>query len=63
MCTSQYLLELYLIPRLTVETGTETIQVDAEVAKEPERTRLYSKTVEMLPGFDNYRRKTARVTW
>jgi deazaflavin-dependent oxidoreductase (nitroreductase family) len=48
-------------PRLTVEVGTETFQVDAKVAEEPERTRLYDKMVEMLPGFDDYRRKTERV--
>ena len=48
-------------PRLTVEVGTETLQVDAKVAEEPERTRLYNKMVEMMPGFDDYRRKTTRV--
>lgn len=48
-------------PHLTVEVGTETFQVDAKVAEEPERTRLYNKMVEMMPGFDDYRRKTTRV--
>jgi deazaflavin-dependent oxidoreductase (nitroreductase family) len=48
-------------PRLTVEVGTESFQVDATVAEEPERTRLYNKMVEMLPGFDDYRRRTERV--
>ena len=48
-------------PRLTVEVGTKTFQVDANAAEEPERTRLYNKMVEMLPGFDDYQRKTARV--
>ena len=48
-------------PRLTVEVGTETFQVDAKVAEEPERSRLYNKMVEMLPAFDDYRRKTERV--
>jgi deazaflavin-dependent oxidoreductase (nitroreductase family) len=48
-------------PRLTMEVGTETLQVEAKVAEEPERTRLYNKMVEMLPGFDDYRRKTERV--
>jgi deazaflavin-dependent oxidoreductase (nitroreductase family) len=47
-------------PRLTVEVGTETFQVQATVAEEPERTRLYDKMVEMLPGFNDYRRKTER---
>jgi len=48
-------------PRLTVEVGTETFQADAKVAEEPERTRLYNKMAEMLPGFDDYRRRTERV--
>ena len=48
-------------PRLTVEVGTETFQVDAQVAEEPERTHLYNKMVEMMSAFDDYRRKTERV--
>ncbi len=48
-------------PELTVEVGTEKFKVHATIAKEPERTRLYSKMVEMMPGFDDYRRKTTRV--
>ena len=47
-------------PDLTVEVGTEKVQVHAKVAEEPERTRLYNKMVETMPGFDDYRRKTAR---
>ncbi len=48
-------------PLVTVEAGTETFQARAEVATEPERTRLYDKMVEVNPGFDDYRRKTTRV--
>lgn len=48
-------------PLVTVEVGTEKFQAHATVAEEPERTRLYNKMVEMMPGFDDYRRKTARV--
>ena len=47
-------------PDLTVEVGTERFQVHATVAEEPERTRLYNKMVEMMPAFDDYRRKTRR---
>ena len=47
-------------PQVTVEVGTEQFQARAEVAEEPERTRLYDKMVEMMPGFDEYRRKTTR---
>ena len=48
-------------PLVTVEVGTEKIQVRASVAEEPERTRLYEKMIEVMPGFDEYRRKTTRV--
>ena len=47
-------------PLVTVEAGNETFQARAAVAEEPERTRLYNKMVEMMPGFDDYRRKTTR---
>lgn len=47
-------------PDLTVEVGTEKFRVHANVAEEPERTRLYNKMVEMMPGFDDYRRRTTR---
>ncbi len=46
---------------VTVEVGTEQFQAQAAVATEPERTRLYNKMVEMMPGFAEYRRKTRRV--
>ena len=48
-------------PLVSVETGTEEFQVRATVAEEPERTRLYNKMVEVMPGFDDYRRRTTRV--
>jgi hypothetical protein len=41
--------------------GTEKFQVKATVAEEPERTRLYNKMVEVMPGFAEYREKTSRV--
>jgi deazaflavin-dependent oxidoreductase (nitroreductase family) len=47
-------------PELTIEVGTEKFQVHAKVAEEPERNRLYNKMVEMMPGFDDYRKKTTR---
>ena len=48
-------------PRVTVEVGTEQFQAQAAVASEPERTRLYDKMVEMMPGFAEYQQKTTRV--
>jgi deazaflavin-dependent oxidoreductase (nitroreductase family) len=47
-------------PLVTVEVGTQQFQARAEVTKEPERTRLYEKMTEMMPGFAGYRRKTTR---
>ena len=48
-------------PLVKVETGTEEFQAQVSIAEEPERTRLYNKMVEMMPGFDEYRRRTTRV--
>lgn len=48
-------------PSVTVEYGTELFQAHAEVAHEPERTRLYAKMVEVMPGFAEYQEKTTRV--
>ena len=46
---------------VTVEVGTEKFEVRASVAEEPERTRLYGKMVEVMPGFGEYQRNTTRV--
>ena len=48
-------------PRVTVEVGTQRFETQAEVAAEPERSRLYGKMVEMMPGFADYQRKTTRT--
>ena len=48
-------------PLVSVETGTESFQVRASIAVEPERTRLYNRMVERMPGFAEYQRKTTRV--
>ena len=48
-------------PHLKVEVGTETFDVEAQVAEEPERTRLYNKMADMMDSFNDYRRKTDRV--
>ena len=48
-------------PQVTIEVGSEKHQAQAVVAEEPERTRLYNKMVEVMPGFDEYRRRTTRV--
>ena len=48
-------------PLVTVEAGTEKFQARAEVAAEPERTRLYDQMVAVNPGFAEYQQKTSRV--
>ena len=48
-------------PLVTVEVGTEKIQVRATIAEEPERTRLYDMMVERVPVFEEYRQKARRV--
>ena len=48
-------------PLVTIEVGMEKFQAHASAAEEPERTRLYNKMVEVMPGFGDYRLKTTRV--
>jgi len=48
-------------PLISFEFETNEFQAHATVAEEPERTRLYEKMIAMMPGFDDYRRKTKRV--
>ena len=48
-------------PMVRVEVGTEQFQVRAAVASEPERTHLFNKMVEVMPGFAEYQQKTSRV--
>ncbi len=48
-------------PQVKVEVGTEQFQARATVVSEPERTRLYSKMVAMMPVFAEYLQKTSRI--
>ena len=47
-------------PQVTVEVGTEQFSARASISMEPERTRLYDKMVEVMPGFADYKKKTTR---
>lgn len=48
-------------PVATVELGNERFQTRAVIiTEEPERTRLYSKMIEIMPGFADYETKTSR---
>ncbi|MFD6390842.1 nitroreductase family deazaflavin-dependent oxidoreductase [Nocardia sp. NPDC060259] len=47
-------------PELTVELPTETFTGKAELVADPERTALFDRMVELMPGFAEYRDKTSR---
>lgn len=47
-------------PQLTVEVGIEKFNVNAAVADEPERSRLYEKMVKVMPGFADYKARATR---
>jgi len=48
-------------PTATIEVGTEKFEVKPTVVlEEPERSQLYAKMVEKMPGFADYERKTTR---
>ena len=48
-------------PRASVGAGTETFDVDAEVAGREERDPLYAIQSGRYPGFAEYQAKTTRV--
>lgn len=48
-------------PQVTVEVGTEKFQAQAQVAEEPERTRLFDQMAAEMPGFADYQRNTTRI--
>jgi len=47
--------------RATVELGSESFEVDAEVASRDERDRLYAIQAERNPTFAEYEKTTTRV--
>jgi len=48
-------------PNITIEVGTDTIDVVASEASGDERERLFSAQVERSPQFGDYQSKTDRV--
>ena len=48
-------------PNVTIEVGTDTIDVAASEASGDERERLFSAQVERSPQFGEYQSKTDRV--
>jgi deazaflavin-dependent oxidoreductase (nitroreductase family) len=47
-------------PRATIEVGTDTIEVEAEVAAGAERARLYDQQAALMPNFAEYAELTTR---
>ncbi|MEU7633584.1 nitroreductase family deazaflavin-dependent oxidoreductase [Nocardia sp. NPDC049220] len=49
-------------PEVTVEIGAETVDATATpITEGPERDRLYTAMVQVMPGFAEYQEKTDRV--
>lgn len=48
-------------PEITVEIGGETFPARAEIASEPERTRLFDAQAALMPGFREYQNNTTRI--
>jgi deazaflavin-dependent oxidoreductase (nitroreductase family) len=48
-------------PDVTIETGTDTIDVVASEATGEERDRLFSTQAERIPQFAEYEKKSGRV--
>jgi deazaflavin-dependent oxidoreductase (nitroreductase family) len=48
-------------PEVTVEVGTEKFQARAEIAQEPERTRLFDAQAALMPNFREYQKNTSRI--
>ena len=48
-------------PSATVEVGSETFEVEAQVTTGAERDALYARQADLYPGFAEYEAKTDRV--
>jgi len=48
-------------PDVTVEVGTEKFPARAEIAAEPERTRLFNAQADIMPNFYEYQQNTDRT--
>ena len=47
-------------PAVTVEVGTDSVDVRARVAEGEERERIWTRQKELMPGFAEYEKKTDR---
>jgi deazaflavin-dependent oxidoreductase (nitroreductase family) len=57
----QWYRNLLADPGVTIEVGTQTIEVRATVITGPERDELWARQVERRPAFAEYQRTTTRV--
>jgi deazaflavin-dependent oxidoreductase (nitroreductase family) len=48
-------------PTVEVEVGTEKFKAQARAAEEPERSQLYDAHAALMPGFNDYKKKTTRA--
>jgi deazaflavin-dependent oxidoreductase (nitroreductase family) len=48
-------------PEVTVEVGTEKFPARAEIAADPERTRLFNAQADIMPNFYEYQKNTDRT--
>ena len=48
-------------PQVIVEVGADTLHMQASIAAEPERTRLFDKITTERPGFRDYQALTKRI--
>ena len=48
-------------PQVEVEYKTDRFAAQAAVAEEPERTELYARMEEIMPGFTSYKENAARI--
>lgn len=48
-------------PEIMVEVGSETFPARAEIAAEPERTRLFNAQADLMPNFAEYQKNTDRT--
>lgn len=47
-------------PEASIEVGADTVEVTARVATGNERDQIWAKQKELMPGFADYERATAR---
>ena len=55
-----WLHNLVVNPDVTIEIGTETVEVTAHVTEGQEREPIWTRQKELMPGFAEYEKKTAR---